>query len=368
MYTKVQKLNISDLGDICIQKSMDKNVHVEAPESVKVKQDSETLIIKGDGLNSGRITMTGDIVNSIVSVGGSKISGVDIRDHDEFSFGNILRNLFGGFSKNTVTNRVVTGRGSTVTEITTRNGKTTVKVNGKLLSESELEKFKEERKPTVIKIPDGLEVRLQGCSDVVFESDFSFSNLVLEIVGHGELRAKKLCADSATVSFSGHSTSRIDVLDTPVLDLSSDGMSKCVIGAINAPQATLTVSGHSECKIDSLVSENAKMIISSMSRFFVGEGSAKQATIVTSGHSTSKIRSLNASKLTVTSSSMSTLKVDAGKMGRVSFTTSGHSTVKVEGSLQNVVATTSSMSTCKFSKPSESPKISTSGHSTCKVI
>ena len=379
MYTKVKKLIISDVETVIVEQSIDKNVYVEAPKSIKVKQDSETLMIKGDGLNAGGITVVGDLVkgysfnrntitNSVVAIGGSKISGVDIHDHDESFFWSILRNLFGWGSKTTVRSRVVVGNGSTVTETITRNGKTTVKVNGKLLSEEELKEFEAERKPTVIKIPDGLDVTFKNCSDIVFESDFSFGNLALEIVGHGELRAKKLSADSAIITSSDHSTSIIGSLDVPILKVNCLGMSKLTIGSVDATEATVTSSNHSECKVNSFHVSELIANCSNMSKFIVDNGKTKRSTVTTSNHSNCKISCFTASELVTNSSNMSEFRIKKGEVDRVTLTASNHSTVKVEGKLQHVVATTSDMATCRFSKPSESPLISSSNHSTCKVI
>ena len=263
MYTKIKKLFVSELGDILIQKSVDDNVYVEAPKSVQVIQDSENLTIKGNGLNS----KSGVSLNSKSGISVSSFSGNScvISDGDIF-IGNRHISVGSGRSVKIVNNKVW--------------------VDGKLVPSGKDETEEEEKTQTIIKIPDGLNVTFKECSDMVFESDFSFQNFVLQIVGQGDVNAK----------------------------------------AITASSTTITVSAQSEVEIDTLSSSMLVATVSSQSELCIENGSLLQAVLTTSGQSEMRVR---------------------GKIENVVATASGQSTLKFSKPTNSPVISSSGQSTCK---------------------
>jgi hypothetical protein len=275
-----------------------------APETIKVTQKGETLLIAGDGTSSsGNVIISDSVV--------SNSSGI---------FGNIFS------SKSNVE---IHGKGNVIIA----SGKKirvdgdNVWVDGKLVSGDG--KDMPAPKPTIVSLPDGVSLSIIGCHDTKILDSCSYKVVVLETKGMGKLETKGLICEEMTLVTSGQSTAHLDIMSVKHnFSLQSSGQSTCNLAGVLCKTASLVVSGTSDLSMDSL----------------------------------------KGIRIDITVSGTADVKIKHTDIEKAQFVTSGQSTLKVEGVLTEVVANASGQSTCKFSTSRNHPFIKTSGMATCKQI
>jgi hypothetical protein len=232
----VKKLQIENIVSLIVRKSDDNLVHIEAPKSVKLDQNGETLVVKGDG-SSGNTTI---ISGSNVIIG----SGISGSNSIIGSRGNTT--IISGGKKSGRGNLTIISGGKKV-EMRGDN----VYIDGKLVdgNEKSSSEEKEELQEVVVHIPDNLMCSIAKCEQVNLEENFIFSSFTLQSSGCGEVKAKKIQASNVILNLSGSSDATMQEIHASSLVATTAGSSDLKVCSGKIITATLNSSGSSDLKI-----------------------------------------------------------------------------------------------------------------------